>query len=133
MSRENMEIVRRSYDAFNRGDLDAVLESVDPLIAVEYWGERPDPDRSYHGHAGVREFVGQLREIFPDYRADVEECIDAGDDVVVVVRNRGTGQTSGLEVDVRSGQVCTLRAGKLVRWRLYSSRAEALEAMGLRE
>jgi ketosteroid isomerase-like protein len=133
MSRENVEVVRLLYNAFNRGDVEASLALIDPQIQVEYWGERLDPDQSYHGHAGLREFVDQLRDSFPDYRAEIEECIDAGDDVVIVIRNRGTGKTSGLEVDVRSCQVWTVRAGKLTRMRVYRSKTDALDALGLRE
>jgi ketosteroid isomerase-like protein len=131
MSRENVEIVDTAYEAFNRGDPEAALEFIDQEIEIEYYGERPDLDRSYHGHVGVREVVGQFREIFSGFRAEVEECIDVGDDVVIAVRNRGTGKTSGLKVDVRTGHVWTVRAGKLVRWRLYRSKTEALEAVNV--
>jgi ketosteroid isomerase-like protein len=119
---------------FNRGRLDAALDSyVDPEVEVEYHGIRLDAHATYHGHAGVRAVVAEFQESFPDYRAEVEEFIDAGEDVVVAVHYSGHGKISGIEADLRVGQVWTVRDSKLVRWRIYRSKAEALEAVGLRE
>jgi ketosteroid isomerase-like protein len=65
---------------------------------------------------------------------EVEELIDAGDDVVVVARIRGQGIASGAEVRSNSfAQVARLRDGKIRRWEIYDSAQEALEAVGLRE
>jgi len=53
--------------------------------------------------------------------------------VVVEVHERGEGKGSGVPFEQTHTQVWTLRDGKLVRWRLFTDRAEALEAVGLRE
>jgi ketosteroid isomerase-like protein len=89
--------------------------------------------RVYHGHEGVRESFRIWLGTWEDYRQERVEIIDAGDQVVVVVREQGRGKGSGLEV-VREGYaVWTLRNGKAVRIRFYPSKATALEAAGLSE
>ena len=58
MSQENVERVLRGYDDWNRRDLDAMIERVDPEIEWTMTGTTrfPDTEGTYHGHDGVREF-----------------------------------------------------------------------------
>jgi ketosteroid isomerase-like protein len=133
MSQENVDLVRRSIGAFNSGDWDKSLEYMDEGIEWQAPFVVPDQD-TYIGRDGVRAFWTAWTDNFPDFRLEVEELIDAGDDVVVVARISGHGIASG--AGVRSNpfaHVVRLRNGKIRRWAMYDSAHEALEAVGLRE
>src|SRR5512133_13441 len=137
MSEENVELARRGYEAFARGDLDAVLGLLDSHIEVrpggilstgEIMGEGP-----YRGHAGFLKYAEQWLEPWEEYQLIPEEFIDAGDRVVVIYRAVGRGKGSGIEIESRQAHVWTIRDGKAVRWEIFARREEALRAAGLRE
>jgi ketosteroid isomerase-like protein len=132
MSRENVEIVRRAYEAFNRGSLDAVTAMVDPEIEFV-----PPPGLGESGQRGVESVLAMARqwiETFDDFRVDAERFIDPGGDCVVAfVRDRGRVKGTDVEIHNQFIHVWTLRGGKLVRWEGYTDETEALEAAGLSE
>jgi ketosteroid isomerase-like protein len=129
MSQENVEIARRSVEAFARGDYEKALQVLDPEVEFDL---RHIPDGSvYHGHAGVREAFRIWLGTWEDYRLDVSEFIDAGDEVVVCVRDYGRGKGSGLALDRPSFSIWKLTDGLVVRIRFRGTKAEALEAAGL--
>jgi ketosteroid isomerase-like protein len=70
-------------------------------------------------------------DAFEDYWAEATEFVDAGQHVVVGVRHRGRGKASGIEVDMPQFQVYTLRDGRIIRYRGFRTRAEALGAAGI--
>jgi ketosteroid isomerase-like protein len=131
MSQENVEIVRSAFEAYNRGDLAAVLEAVDPSVVIvqplELGGS------TQHGHAGVVEALGMWPEEWDDYETDLVRTIDAGEHVVVVARQRGRSRATGMELDARFSFLMTLREGKIASWRLFVHEHDALEAVGLSE
>jgi ketosteroid isomerase-like protein len=132
MSQENVEVVRRSLDAFERGDFDAAMEALDPRIEYDLT-HFPD-GKVYLGHDGVREAFRIWLGTWEDYRQEIDEVIDLGEDeVVVVLREFGRGKGSGIEVERPTAGVWTLRDGKAVRIRFYAGKAEALEGAGLSE
>jgi ketosteroid isomerase-like protein len=135
MSQENVEVVRRLYESWNRGDYSAALDSIDPDIQVDVADDRVDFAGTYRGHAGAWEMMGSFWGEFENPHAWIEEAIPAGSHVVVAVRISGRGKRSGveIEIDMPLWQVWTLRDGKAVRWRIFRSKQEALEAAGLRE
>jgi ketosteroid isomerase-like protein len=87
----------------------------------------------YRGQADVREFFRKWIGSWEDYELEVQELIDAGDSVVMVGWERGRGKGSGIRVENRLFTVWTFRNGKAIRIKRFSERAEALEAVGLRE
>ena len=116
MSEENLEIVRRSYEAFNRRDFDALLEAWDPEI--EWHQFTPFPDRAvYRGREEVRDrfLKQQLVEQFGDFSIDIEELVDAGDHVVMIGHIVAHGSTSGVPIRLRVVNILEFRGGKLVR------------------
>lgn len=131
MSRENVEIVQQSYEAFDRGDYRSALEAFDP--GVEFDLSHFPEGRVYHGHDGLREAFRIWLGTWEDYRQERDELIDAGDEVVVPIREHGRGKGSGVALTRVTFAVWTLRDGKTVRVRFYSTRGEALEALGVRE
>jgi ketosteroid isomerase-like protein len=138
MSQENVEAVRRLFAAFQGVDvgnferrLDEVREVFDP--AVE-WVAAPHSllaSEEYRGYDGVRRFWTQFLSAWDEYGVHVEELIDAGDQVVAVLRL--SGRTNELEVDEARSSLITLRDGRIVRIEPFASKAEALEAVGLQK
>jgi ketosteroid isomerase-like protein len=135
VSRENVEIVRRVFDAAAQRDAATVLALYDPEVEWDMsrypYGEVVA--RRSHGHEGLRGFWRELHEAWDDYEHNCQELIDAGDHVISVVTDRGRGRTSGAEVEIRAYGVWTIRDGKIVRVVWFRTREEALEAVGLRE
>jgi uncharacterized protein len=132
MSQENVEIVRRGFEAFQRGDTEAILDDVDPDVEVHEPTDLPDA-QVFHGHAGLLATVEKAQAMFEDIRIEAEEFTDAGDRVVIWYRVVGRGKGSGVEVEMHQGSVWTFREGKIVRVEGYMDRDKALEAAGLRE
>ena len=134
MSQENVEVVKRHVDAFRRGDLDAFLDEVDDDVEVDMSGVRGPYQGVYRGRAGAREFARAFREAWAKITPLSTEYIDIDDKVVVATRWRFQGRGSGVEVAGGGmGGVVTVRNGKIVRYQQLQSKAEALEAVGLRE
>jgi uncharacterized protein len=132
MSQESVEIVRRSFDAFERDGLNGLLAYLDPEIEWTTTGTFIESD-TYRGHDGVRRYLGAMLDEFEDARAEPTELIDAGEQVVVSIRYSGRGKQSGAPVELTMTQVCSVRDGVAVRIRNYPTRAEALKAAGLSE
>ena len=120
------------YEAWNRSGGIPPFDLMDPGIELEVRAEGPI-DGTYPGHAGVSEFLGSFWENFDEHRIEVEDLIPTGHDVVAILRYYGRGRTSGVEVHGPGSHVWTLRDWKAVRWRIFTTRAEALEAVGLSE
>jgi len=137
MSQEAVERIRRGYEAFNRGDLTGAAKDFDPNIEWRIPFQLPDspPDETYRGPQGVIRFWETWRAAFDDFCVELEEIIDAGDQVIVIAGVRGRGAGSGAEVRSPSfPQVWTMGDdGRPVRVEMFPSRAEALEAAGLSE
>ena len=132
-SQENVEIVRRGFERFlATGDPVPYPEIIDPefvwdMSTFHGWPEK----KLYPGPDGVREFMAAWMEAWDDWELDVEEYLEAGDQIVVVLSQRARSRGSGLPVEMHFSQVWTLRDGKQVRMQMYASREEGLRAAGL--
>ena len=143
MSEESVELVKRLLEMFDAREHEAVFAFYDPNIewdATSMGGDsaNPIPDELreiYHGHEGVRTYWRRWLQAWADIEFEVEDVLDAGDEVVALIRNqRQWGRRSGIVTDMPSyGLVFTIRNGKVVRWRGYSDTQSALNAAGLGE
>jgi ketosteroid isomerase-like protein len=133
MSQDNVEVVRGLYDAWSRGGGVPPFELIDPAIEAEVVRGLDNVGTIYRGHAGVSELLESFWDVFERHRIEVEECVPAGEDVLVTVHYYGRGRASSVEVDMRGWHVWTLRNRKAVRWRVFNTRREAFEAVGLAE
>ena len=126
----NLDLVRRGYDAWNKGDRSWVLEQMAPNFQ---WVTPPDdPDPGIHeGHEGVEQYWDAWWEVFGQLEFEVEELLDAGPKVLAVVRRLGIGNASGIEIQERVIQVFTFEQGKAIRCEEFYDRRQALEAAGL--
>ena len=131
MWQENVEIVKRSFEAWSRGDLDAWLAEADPEIEWFVLPDAPDPG-PHRGRHAIVERAALWRDMLA-LRGEVLEYIDAGEYVIMPVRMRGWPPGSDAEVVVDEVYVSKFRDGKVVELREYRTKAEALEVMGLSE
>jgi uncharacterized protein len=133
MSQENVEIVRTAFAAFERGDMDALLELCDDDIAITQPPDLPGIPGEQRGHSGVLEALAIWPEQWEDYRSELVRIVaDRGDLVVVTARTRGRGKQSGVQVEMDFAFVFTVSDEKIVEWRLFMREDQALEAAGLR-
>lgn len=133
MSDANVEIVRRVYDALaDPGDDIAALWDPDVEFDVsrDIWAAVVGGGH-YRGVEGVRQWMLDLYAAWEQMDIDVEELIDAGDDVVAVIRVAGRGRVSGIEIEYRPAGVWTIRDGRIVRVVWFADRDAALEAAGV--
>ena len=137
MSQENVEVVRSLFGAVARRDNATVAALYDPEVE---WDNTRGPlqgliePKVYRGYEGIRRWWREYREPWETVRDQVEDLIEAGDQVVSVHTIHVRGRASGVAVDLAHiAAVWTFRQGKIVRVALFKSRAEALEAVRLRE
>jgi ketosteroid isomerase-like protein len=131
MSEENVELVRRAFDAYLRGDTEAVLAmcSEDILIrqapAVIATGVPPEQ----HGHAGVLEAFGIWPDQWDDFEIQIERVVaDPGDHVVVATLQRGRGKQSGVEVEAEFFFTFAIRDGRIAEWHILTDESAAVAA-----
>jgi ketosteroid isomerase-like protein len=134
VSRENVERILRGYDALNRGDLEGAVGGLSADCELMLPPMLPEADVLQQGREGLRRFWESWRDTFEEFRMEVEETIDAGDDVVVMAAACGTGKDSGADVRTPSfAMIWTFRDDRVVRMESLPTRAAALEAVGLSE
>jgi ketosteroid isomerase-like protein len=135
MSQENVDAMRKVYEAMARGDFWAAREVFDPEIAWEWSSSVSGLTGvgTYHGIEGVEAATRDWFEAWDWFWQEAEEFIEAGDDVVVLTRTHGRPKGSEREVEGKAGEVWTFRDGKAIRHKSFDSPAEALEAAGLSE
>ena len=125
--------MRRAYEAFNSGDLDAAIAVGATTFEYVATGVIPGAEGIYRGREEYREFLQRWWGEFEDPKVDVHELTDAGERVLAHVTFRGRGKLSGAEASWRLWQLWTVRDGQVTSGRGFTSRAEALEAARLRE
>jgi ketosteroid isomerase-like protein len=95
-------------------------------------GPVPDPEEGLWTRSGSR-VLPNLAGTFDDWSFEAEEIIDAGSSVFVCFHQSGRGKGSGIPVENRFYTVWTFERDKVIRYRAFMGRTEALEAAGLRE
>jgi ketosteroid isomerase-like protein len=135
MSEANVEIVRRLYahwgeDAFEVDD--EYWELLDPEVEWDVSRRIFDP-AIYHGHAGIKQFIASMREVWESAHIVPLEFIPEGEVVIVPVQLEMVSRTDSQTVTANAAHVWTVRSGKVVRHCVFQTRAEALEAAGLSE
>ena len=132
MSQENVEIVRRGFEAWEADDLSGVLALFDDNLITRRLAPMPDPG-TWYGREGLLDLVAEWIETFDEFRMKAEEFIDAGDHVVVRVAQEGRGAESGAQVTGTFWFDYGLRDAQVLSLDIYGTLSEALEAAGLSE
>ena len=134
MSQANVEVVRESFAAFNRGDLDEALQWMHPEIEWQTHQAFPDAG-TYRGRHEVREFWQNWRDAFRGFQLHLEECVPAGKRHVLATF-RVSGQGAGSGVGVASPAVFQLgeiQDGQVIWVGMFATDRDALDTAGLRE
>jgi ketosteroid isomerase-like protein len=131
MSQENVEIVKASIDAVNRGDWDAAFQDAAPGFEYDF-SRAVGPWRGVFGLDQARRVVEEFRETWESDWVEPHEFIEAGDHVVMPGTQHLKGR-DGIEVVVRATFVFTIRNGAIERNTMYQEKEDALEALGLSE
>ncbi|MEK6252598.1 MAG: nuclear transport factor 2 family protein [Actinomycetota bacterium] len=139
MSQENVELVRRSYEAFNRWGVHPrgarnpeIPPFLHPEVAFHTYASAPEAG-VYRGREAVIEYHQRVFGQFESVRVELEELLSAGDRVVIISRQHTVPSGSEAEIVQQVVEVWTIRDGLLAERKAFSTRAEALEAAGLRE
>ena len=124
-------LARAGFEAFNRGDGDAVLALLHPDVEVHSSGSVGERG-TYRGHDGYRQWVGVWLEAWEEFRIDLDRIEPIDDsNVLVHVTQHGRGRGSGLEVTQTVTYLFTERDGLATRLHIYADRDEAIAATGL--
>jgi ketosteroid isomerase-like protein len=132
VSLENAEIVRRSTEAYNRGDLDGMVENWAPDAVLDWSNSRGLEAGVYRGHHEIRAFTRRFLAAWDQVRLEIEDPIEVGDDVLVLENVTYLRGRDGIETQARSAWLTTFRDGQQTSLTLYQTKREALEAAGLR-
>lgn len=130
MSR-NSELMLAGYEAWNRDDIDAYLETLHPDVTLHASGVWPDFDPVYSGREGIAEFWRQMHEAWEVFDIHVEQIDEEGDCFTTAVRFSGKGVDSGVEVEMRFAHGLRIRDGLIAE--IFSRRTveEARDALQL--
>ena len=134
MAQENVEVVRRIYDAVTRRDIAMPFELYAEDIIWDLSSWRPaelDPKRVYTGHEGVREAWRDRLSAWSEVDYEIEELTEVGDRVLAVIRERDIGRSSGVPIEATHAAIWTLADGKVTRLQVFDDRQRALEVVGL--
>jgi ketosteroid isomerase-like protein len=132
VSRHNVELARRFFDANNARDTDAIIACFDPSaefhsVFAAVGGE------VYHGHDGVRRYVRDRADALEEIRLEPEAYFDLGEDTLIFYVGRGRGRHSGAEVALPGAQVFRWREDLIVYAKGYVHRQDALRDLGITE
>jgi ketosteroid isomerase-like protein len=126
------EALRKAYAAFNRNDISATVEALDPQIEWTEPAEFPGGG-TYHGHRGVEAYLSQSRAAWAEGQSEPERFIVAGDRIIVFVHARVRPKDSTEWHETRLADVFTFRNGKATQMRAFADRRQALEWAGVKD
>jgi ketosteroid isomerase-like protein len=127
---DNVRLAQEGFDAFNRGDVDAVLAMLDPEVEVFASADFPNSG-TFHGREGYLRWVGEWLEAWDRFEIEVLEIEPVGDaHVISLVHQRGRGRGSGIEVTQDVAFMWEVQDARAVRLHLYPDRDAALAAVG---
>jgi ketosteroid isomerase-like protein len=124
MSKEQLELVRRAFDAYSRGDPEALVALCDPQFEMHLTGVAGEAVR-YAGADGIHEMCRDMAESWCAFAVEIEEVHDLDDRVLVIGEHRTRGRVSGIDVAARRGWLLELRDGSLIRLRSFRDPEEA--------
>jgi ketosteroid isomerase-like protein len=133
VSEQNIDVLRRAVQAYNARDVETFVAYFHPSIEL-HSAFAAVGGADYHGHAGLRKFFKDFKEIWADdIRVEPEAYFDLGDETLSCYVLRGRGLHSGVEVDMPSALVAGWRDGLIVYLRAYAHREDAFTDLGVAE
>jgi ketosteroid isomerase-like protein len=129
MAQDNVDVVQGAWDAFGRGDIDAVIEAIAPSAETRLpeslpWGG------TYAGPDGFRDFLTKLGESFDQFSATPQKVLGADDNHVVVLAKTKGRTKAGATFEGKTIWIYQLRDGKIADAESFGDTAQVLEALG---
>jgi len=136
MSRENVEAAGRFWERFSASAVSGWIDdgAPNPVLDpdVQYVEDARWPGSGiYSGSEAVRARFAEYLDIFGPMRVTLRETFDLGDKVGLVLGTRGESVQTGLPFEHDWAYLFTFRDGRIIEWRAYFDKSEALEAMGI--
>jgi ketosteroid isomerase-like protein len=130
VSAENVAVVRGCFEAYERGDIEAMVGFADPELIT--YRAPPNPDAgTYQGPEGFIEALLDWTAGFDEFQASLEEVIDANEEQVIGrIHQRAVGSESRAPIEADFWFLYTIRGGKIVRLDMFIRRSHAFEAAG---
>jgi ketosteroid isomerase-like protein len=125
------EALKEAYAAFNRNDIPATVEALDPQIEWTEPAEFP-VGGTYHGHAAVEAYLSKSRKSWAEGSSEPERFIVAGDKIIVFVHVRARPKDSTEWHEMHIADVFTFHNGKAIQMRAFADRRQALEWAGVK-
>lgn len=131
--RENLEVARAGYEAFQRSDLEGVLALTDPDVEIHLPTTLPNSG-TFRGHEGYITWIGQWLDAWEDFRIEVLAMEPVGErHVVTTIHQSAVGRGSGIPVEMDIAYMSDIREGKVAALQMYQSREEAIRIARERE
>jgi ketosteroid isomerase-like protein len=129
VSDSNVEVVRRLFELYASGGVEAALEVLDERVAIVIPpAVSAEPD-SYHGHEGARRYFDGFDGMLEDIRYEAFELIPEGEHVLAHARLAGRGVSSGVEVELETFVVHRVEGGKITRIEPHADVESARESL----
>ena len=119
--------LRRAYDAFNSG-AGVDWSMIDPSIRHDQ-SKGLFLDGVFYGPEGVRAAIQEIELDWQDLSYTLEDVVELGDRVLVLLRMRALVRDSEAELDAQVAHIWEFRNGRAVKWDVYGDHASALRAI----
>src|SRR4051794_10930014 len=133
VSQQDLETMRRLFESVSEDDVSVWFQAADADIRVYPRSDEPGAADEYRGLDGLMDYLVNWFSQWDVYEFEPIEMFDAGHQVLVVARERGRVESTGMDVVEDFWHSFVLGGGRVAGWRMYDSRAEAFEAVGLRK
>jgi uncharacterized protein len=129
MAQDNVDVVQGAWDAFRRGDIDAVLEAIAPTAETRVpetlpWGG------TYTGPEGFGDFIAKLNAAFEQFTATPDKVLGADDNHVVVIATIKGRAKGGAAIENRAIWIYQLRDGRIADAETFGDTAQVIQALG---
>jgi ketosteroid isomerase-like protein len=131
MAAGELDLLRHMYAAWNRGDVDALIETFDVDAEVRPAMSAFLASTIYRGHQGVAEWFADTYEPWAELAAEPARFIEAGDRIVVIVELHARVPGGQVEIESEIAHIATVRDGKIVALDGYDDADAALAAAGM--
>ena len=126
---ENERLLRAGVEAYNRGDVEAMVALFDPEIELLVDTAQGNPG-TWRGLEGFQEMVSGWRDAFAEDRSEVRAIEMVGDrHLIAEMRQTAVGSLSGVPVEMTNYYLLELRDGRAVRFHIYGDRETAVAAV----
>jgi ketosteroid isomerase-like protein len=133
MSQENVDLVRRGFDAYQRRDVQGMCDVAHSDCEVFTFTVGVVEAQPFRGHAGIADWMAQELEPWAAWRVEPGELREVGERVLVRAAVTARGKGSAVELNSDAGMVFEFRDKKIAQVSSYLNWQEALEAVGLSE